>query len=207
VVAAGIIAEDDATPEGTPPKPIAPTPQPEPDLRPLFPRLFATPSPRILPIAEQCAARGEKVPVGALAVAIRARGYVVPVDVDDMAVLEQNDNPKAGISSTGKLTGYVWRRFASGWLLWFRDHPEILREMPHESLAANYTECRKQMREEWPGPRDVSEACAITTARVMLAIYDEVSRREDALEAAATHEGQAEPTSPVAAPADPSSTP
>jgi hypothetical protein len=197
-----IIVDDEAASEPAAPEVAA---LPEPDLRPLFPRLFATPSPRITPIAEQCAARGEEVPVGQTAGVLRALGYVVPLDVDSSARLIVSDDPKASTASTGRLTGYAWKRDAYAAMMWLHDHPEMLSAISHESLAEHYAYLRKVLRREWSSERAASEALTIVTANVMLGIYTEARRREGALEAAVLGDAATAPPA-TAATVEPSPT-
>lgn len=75
-----------------------------------FPRLFLTPSPTIPTLAEQCAARGEPVPVGETARAIRDRGYVVsPIVPDETPLILSEEGSRVDTTSTGKFTGYAFR--------------------------------------------------------------------------------------------------
>lgn len=195
-IAASLTTDEEAASETSAPKDIA---RPEPDLRVLCPLLFSTPSARLTPIAEQCAARGEEVPVGQTAGVLRALGFEVPADIEDSARLIASDSPNASIVSIGKLTGYAWKRDAYESLMWLHDHREMLRAIPHDCLAAHYAELRRFMRLEWSEDKATSEALAVTTASVMLMIYGEARRRETVLAEDARRESLA---APVATPLD-----
>ncbi len=69
---------------------------------------------KILPIAEQAAAKGVEVPVGKSLKACRELGFDVPPHLEDSCFLEVDDQavdkPNIDTSLHGRRTGYMWTR-------------------------------------------------------------------------------------------------
>ncbi len=108
----------------------------------LYPRLYATPSPLIVPIAEQCAARGFPVPVGQSADVIRAQGLAVNPLLPGDAVLDViGPDKEVDESDVGRRTGYAFcgaTRFTT--LDHILNNPEMVRQATPAQIESVYIE-------------------------------------------------------------------
>lgn len=89
-------------------------------------------------IAEQAVERGEAVPVGVMAMELRARGYRVPATVSDYHEVAVGEPDEAvSIASTGRRTGYVWaERSRCTTLHWCRTTAPLQDATDYELLRA-----------------------------------------------------------------------